>query len=83
MQHSFQDVVYGGPNRLCFPDVFHFSKKIGLLAARLVTRNFTRVVGYANRPLSPLHDIAVGQHRGRPTSRVPAIASVRHGTSPI
>ena len=74
MQHSFQDVGYGGPNRLCFPDVFHFSKKIGFLAARLGARNFTRALGYAKRPLSPLHDIGCGQHRVQPTSRVANIA---------
>ena len=53
---------------LCFHDFLPFSKKNGFLAARLVARNFTRVVGYANRPLSPLHDIAVGRHRVRTTS---------------
>ena len=78
MQHSFQDVGYGGPNRLCFPDVFHFSKKIGFLAARLVARNFTRALGYAKRPLSPLRDIALVRHRVGPTSRWVYIAGCRH-----
>ena len=54
--------------RLCFPDFLPFSRKNGFLAACLVARNFTRAVGYANRPLSPLHDIAVGRHRLRTTS---------------
>ena len=49
--------------RLCFLDFLPFSKKNGFLAARLVARNFTRAGGYANRPLLPLHDIAVGRHR--------------------
>ena len=78
MQHSFQDVGYGGPNRLCFPDVFHFSKKIGFLAARLVARNFTRALGYAKRPLSPLRNIALGRHHVGPTSRWVYIAGCRH-----
>ena len=30
----------------------HFPKKIWVLAARLVARNFTRALGYAKRPLS-------------------------------
>ena len=77
MQHSFQDVGYGGPNRLCFPDVFHFSKKIGFLAARLVARNFTRALGYAKRPLSPVPDIAVGWYRVRPASQLQDLAVVK------
>ena len=78
MQHSFQDVGYRGPNRLCFPDVFHFSKKIGFLAARLVARNFTRALGYAKHPLSPLRIIALVRHRVGPTSRWVCIAGCRH-----
>ena len=65
MQHSFQDVGYGGPNRLCFPDVFHFSKKIGFLAARLGARNFTRALGYAKRLLSVVHAYADARLRRR------------------
>ena len=76
MQHSFQDVDYVGPNRLCFPEVLHFSKKIGFLAARLVARNFTRALGYAKRPLSPVPDIAVGWYRMRPTSQLQDLAVV-------
>ena len=72
--HSFQVVTYEGPKRLCFPDVLHFSKKICVLAARLVTRNFTRALGYAKRPLSPMPDFALGQHRvghiSQPADRV-------------
>ena len=78
MHHSFQEFGYEGPNRLCFPDVLHFSKKIGFLAARLVARNFTWALGYAKRPLSPLPDIAVSGHRGRLTSRSADIAYGRH-----
>ena len=78
MQHSFQDLGYGGPNRLCFPDVFHFSKKIGFLAARLVARNFTRGLGYAKPPLSPLRDIALVRHRVGYISQAADIAVDRH-----
>ena len=52
MQHSFQEATYEGPKRLCFPDLLHFSKKIGVLGARLGARNFTRALGYAKCPLS-------------------------------
>ena len=82
MQHSFQDVGYRGPNRLCFPDVFHFSKKIGFLAARLVARNFTRALGYAKRPLSPLPDIACCRHHVLSLSRTPDIAYAQHRVCP-
>ena len=78
MQHSFQDVGYGGPNRLCFPDVFHFFKKIGFLAARLVARNFTRALGYTKRPLSPLRDFALVQHCVGYISQAADIAVDRH-----
>ena len=57
---------------------FHIFLKNGFLAARLVARNFTRAVGYANRPLSPLHDIAVARHRGWPTSPPSDIAHTLH-----
>ena len=83
MQHSFQDVGYGGPNRLCFPDVFHFSKKIGFLAARLVARNFTRGLGYAKPPLSPLRDIALVRHRVGYISQAADIAVDRHRCWPL
>ena len=63
--------------RLCFHDFLPFSKKNGFLAARLVARNFTRAVGYANRPLSPLHDIAVARHRCCSTTRALRIAAAR------
>ena len=55
--------------RLCFSGVLPFSKKTGFLAARLVARNFTRALGYANRPLLPLPGIAVGRHCSCQTSR--------------
>ena len=63
MLHSFQEVAYKGPKRLCFPDVLLFSKKICVLAARMVARNFTRALGYAKRPLSPMPDFVLGRHR--------------------
>ena len=42
----------------CFLWFCPFSKKIGLLAARFGTRNFTRALGYAKRPLSDAADTA-------------------------
>ena len=67
---------------LCFPEFSAFSKKIGFLAARLVARNFTRALGYAKRPLSPLPDIACCRHRVLPLARTPDIAYARHRVHP-
>ena len=78
MQHHFQEVGYEGPDRLCFPDVLHFSKKIGVLAARLVARNFTLALGYAKHPLSPLRDFALYRHRVRHISLATDIAVDKH-----
>ena len=50
---------------------WHFSKKIWVLAARLVARNFTRALGYAKRPLSVVHAFAGARERRRPLSRFP------------
>ena len=63
---------------LCFPEFSAFSKKIGFLAARLVARNFTRALGYAKRPLSPLPDIACCRNRVLTLARTPDIAYARH-----
>ena len=68
--------------RLCFSDFSPFSKKIGFLAARLVARNFTRALGYAKRPLSPLPDIACCRHRVLPLARTPDIAYAQHRIRP-
>ena len=83
MQHSFLEVGYEGPSRLCFPDVSHFSKKIGVLAARLVARNFTRALGYAKRPLSPLRDLALVRHYVGYISQTADIAVDRYRCWPL
>ena len=74
MQHSFQEATYEGPERLCFPDLLHFSKKIGVLGARLGARNFTRVLGYAKHPLSVAHAFAYARFRRRTLSPTLAFA---------
>ena len=83
MQHSFQEATYEGPKRLCFPDLLHFSKKIGVLGARLGARNFTRVLGYAKHPLSPMPDFALARHRVGHISQPANIAVDRYRCWPI
>ena len=55
-----------GPNvlkNLCYPAFWHFSKKIGVLAARFGAMTFTRALGYAKRPLLRAPDIAGSRPR--------------------
>ena len=56
----------------------HFSKKNGVLAARLVTRNFTRGLGYAKPPLPMAHASADARLRRRrpPQTHAPADAGL-------
>ena len=79
MQHSFQEATYEGPKRLCFPDLLHFSKKIGVLGARLGARNFTRVLGYAKHPLSVAHAFADARFCRRTLLQTLAFADARFG----
>ena len=83
MQHSFQEATYEGPKRLCFPDLLHFSKKIGVLGARLGSRNFTRALGYAKHPLSPMPDFALGRYRVGHISQPADIAVDRYRCWPL
>ena len=59
----FKRLLTKVPKDYVFPDLLHFSKKIGVLGARLGARNFTRALGYAKHPLSPMPDFALGRHR--------------------
>ena len=72
-------VVCGGNHENClkmtmFFWIFHFSKKNGILAARLGAINFTRALSYAKRPLLRVARIACRAHRVARASRAVRIA---------
>ena len=63
----------------CFPGFLPFSKKIGRLVARFGAMTFTRVLGYAKRPLLVVHAFADARFRWRTLSLTHAFADVRFG----
>ena len=66
------------PKNLCFPGFSPFSKKIGRLAARFGAMTFTRVLGYAKRPLLVVHAFAEARFRRRTLSQTHAFVDMGH-----